>query len=387
MIEISELRRRVLGELAAAGFEFGGGGLVLPDGEPKEIARALHASQRRIALHKAADFVRQWEDELIDRFADGAEVDPAKIHPEVAPVDTDADAALFRFASLHWAVPVSQGYGRRTRFLVRDRHNGKLIGIFALGDPVFNLRVRDQVIGWDQAQRKERLYNVFDAFVLGAVEPYRQLIAGKLAALCTVSDEVVSYLEQKYAGTTTVIQGKEKLSRPVLITTTSALGRSSIYNRITFDGEKVFSPVGYTEGFGHFQFSEEVFEDLIDLISDEEDFRGSRYGQGPNWKMRTIRKSLERMGLSGDLLKHGIQREVFLAPLSVTWRAFLRGETNNIRPLSYPLDQLAAYYRERWAVARAVRMPSFRDWSSGDMRLTTQLPRLRQTAPLRGEGS
>ena len=45
----------------------------------------------------------------------------------------EVHTAVFRYASLHWSVPVSQGYGRRTRFLVIDEQNEKLIGIFALG--------------------------------------------------------------------------------------------------------------------------------------------------------------------------------------------------------------------------------------------------------------
>jgi hypothetical protein len=373
MVGISELRRKVIGELVAAGFDLRGGQLVLPEGDSKVVARMLHASHRRATLLRAATFVREWEDSLLSRFASGSEVDPATIDPEIIPVESEADAALFRFASLHWTVPVSQGYGRRTRFMVRDRSNGKLIGVFALGDPVFNLRVRDNMIRWTQEQRRERLYNVFDSYVLGAVDPYRQLIGGKLVALCAVSNEVVLHLEQKYAGKTTIIQAKEKPSRPVLVTTTSALGRSSIYNRITYNGARVYNPVGYTEGFGHFQFSDDVFGELIDTVSSEETFRGNKYGEGPNWRMRTIRRALERLGLPGDLLRHGIRREVFLAPLSISWRAFLRGETNNARPYDYPLDKLADHFRNRWAIPRSVRQPEFREWQRDGMRLTSQL--------------
>jgi hypothetical protein len=84
--------------------------------------------------------------------------------------------------SLTWAVPVSHGFGRRLRYLVWDRHNGKLIGLMAIGDPVFNLSVRDKLIGWNSHARGERLVNIMDAYVLGAVPPYNMLLGGKLVA-------------------------------------------------------------------------------------------------------------------------------------------------------------------------------------------------------------
>lgn len=376
MQRLTEVRRMVITELVASGFEFRGGQLVPPEGDGKDVARSMHSTQRRHALLKAAPFIHEWEDQLLDRFADGSDVDPAGILPRIRAVETPEEAALFRFASLHWAVPVSQGYGRRTRFLVTDQANGKLIGIAALGDPVFNLGVRDRLIGWDQAQRQDRLYNIFDAFVLGAVDPYRQLIAGKLVALCAVSDEIVAFLEAKYKGVRTTIRDEEKISRPVLVTTSSALGRSSIYNRLRLGDRKVFEPIGYTEGFGHFQFSDAVFQSLVALVSEQERFRGNRYGDGPNWKIRTIRSGLERLGLSGDLLKHGIKREVFAAPLSYGWRAFLRGETDVIKPIAYPMEDIAAHYRTRWAIPRAERRPEFKQWKRASMRLSSELAEL-----------
>ncbi len=100
------------------------------------------------------------------------------------------ESELFRYACLLWSVPVSQGFGRRVRFLVRDKQNGKLVGIFALGDPVFNLRCRDGFIGWSSGDREKRLYNVMDIFILGAVPPYNSLLCGKLIALLAASNEV-----------------------------------------------------------------------------------------------------------------------------------------------------------------------------------------------------
>ena len=374
MSEVSALRRRVLGELVAAGFELQGGHLVAPQGEGKAVARSLHGSQRRALLKKSANFIGDVEESVLEFFANGDEVVPHEINPRIARVETPTDVALFRFTALHWSVPVSQGYGRRTRFLIWDDHNGKLIGIFAMGDPVFNLGARDRIIGWSSDDRQKRLYNVFDAFVLGAVDPYRQLIAGKLAAMCTVSDEVVKTLTEKYAGQTTVIAEEIKASRPVLVTTTSALGKSSIYNRLTFNKQLLFQPVGFTSGFGHFQFSDELFDELLHLVRDDDDFRGSAYGKGPNYRIRTIRAALSELGLSSDLLKHGIQREIYLAPLAANYAAYLRGESTVVRPIHRSLAELSDYWRERWAVPRGKRRPEFSAFNRESLRLSSELP-------------
>jgi hypothetical protein len=97
------------------------------------------------------------------------------------------DELLFRYACAHWSIPVSSGYGRRLRFLVKDESNGKLIGLFGLGDPVYSMRARDEWIKWDSSAKKERLYNVMDAYVLGAVPPYASLLCGKLVAMLVLS--------------------------------------------------------------------------------------------------------------------------------------------------------------------------------------------------------
>jgi Domain of unknown function (DUF4338) len=43
--------------------------------------------------------------------------------------------------------------GGRLRYLLWDEHNEKLIGLIAIGDPVFNLSVRDNLIGWNVRDR------------------------------------------------------------------------------------------------------------------------------------------------------------------------------------------------------------------------------------------
>ena len=173
-----------------------------PDGDlSKESIRHIHRFHREAAQQRIRRALGKKMDLFLEEIANGDEVDPTKVSPELVEARSDARSGqLFRFASLLWSIPVSQGYGRRLRYLVKDRSNGKLIGIFALGDPVFNLRVRDEWIGWNQADRRERLVNLMDAYVVGAVPPYGSLLGGKLVASLIASQEVGSKFQERYGG-------------------------------------------------------------------------------------------------------------------------------------------------------------------------------------------
>ena len=113
---------------------------------------------------------------------------------------------LFRLASLTWRVPVSRGFGRRLRYLVWDGHNEKLIGLIAIGDPVFNLSVRD-AIGWDCHDRSDRLVNIMDAYVLVAVPPYNMPVGGKLIASLVRSRDLDDDFSQTYGDSAGIISG------------------------------------------------------------------------------------------------------------------------------------------------------------------------------------
>jgi hypothetical protein len=370
--EAARLRRRVRSELKAAGFVTEDGRLRPREALTKETIRELHQRQRAALLKRSRPFIDRWEDRIIGDFANGEEVDPRRIRPVVEQVSGDGyEAALFRFATLHWSVPVSVGYGRRTRFLVRDRSTERLIGVFALGDPVYNLRSRDERIGWGVEQRSARLYNVLDAFVLGAVPPFRELLGGKLVAMAASSRETADLIEAKYKGSETIISAAQKDPRPVLITTTSALGRSSLYNRLGYRGRLLYEPIGYTEGFGHFQFSDHLFAGLCEFLSNDGGVPSYEYGSGPNWRLRTIRRALGKIGIEDDLLHHGVRRQVFLAPRAINWKQFLCGETDDPRWYRLHLSEMAAFYRRRWAIPRSERDESYRLVMRDQMRLST----------------
>jgi len=371
----NSLRQTLLESLLRQGFTLAGGQLVPPDPSCKDNIRQLYAHLRTERLQEAGSWLLSVEEKVLPYFANGFEVDVERIRPQLEFVDTQFKADLFRYASLLWSVPVSAGYGRRMRFLVFDEHNGKLIGLFALGDPVYNLRVRDQWIGWGVPEKNERLYHVMDAYVLGAVPPYSYLLGGKLVALLTASDEVRDMFRERYTRQPSVIRKVVREPHLVLLTTTSALGRSSLYNRLSVDGREIFISLGFTEGWGHFHFSNGTFEQVKAYLREMGDLVVERYkyGGGPNWRFRVVKRCLAHLGLSPDLLHHGIKREVFVVPLATNAREFLRGE--EAEPLYYETskDWLFNYFRDRWLLPRAARDQRYQTFDRESVRLSRWL--------------
>jgi hypothetical protein len=349
------VRRRLLG----LGFQRSGNGYSPPVGLTKDQVRELHKPSRRALLFADRSFIKDRGFALLHHFADGREIAPGAIEPELIPIRAGTEEAeLFRLATTMWSVPVSGGYGRRLRFLVRDRQNGKLIGVFALGDPVFNLSARDAWVGWSAADRRERLVHIMDAYVVGAVPPYAQLIGGKLVAALVTSEEVMKAYEDKYLGRTSVIANVQHSAKLVLLTTTSALGRSSLYNRLALPNGPVFTRLGVTKGFGHFHLSGHLFDLMRRFLKQRKHpyASGNRFGMGPNWKLRVARAALEAVGFpSAEVLKHGIEREVYGAPVAQNWKEILRGEEQLVNSHCLSAHDIATFCRDRWLVPRSLR--------------------------------
>lgn len=369
----SELRARIERELTAAGFVVHEDSLQLPAGDSKNTYRKLHYDQRQQRLLSSIKTIKTWEEHFISSIAKPNEIDIQKIAPRIRPIETVQDRGLFNYASLTWSVPVSKGFGRRTYFLIEDQQNGKLIGIFALGDPVYNLSVRDNEIGWTQEQKAKRLYNVFDAFVCGAIDPYRQLLGGKLVAMLTTSDEVIELLRQKYDGKRTQISEEIKDSRPALITVTSALGRSSVYNRLRYKERYLLKSHGYTKGFGHFHFSPTLYADLLEVAKEHPNYAGTEFGSGANWKIRTLRQALTLLGVSNNYMQHGLTREVFLGELASNSMSFLRGETNDLDYHFASIEEITQYWKERWLLPRSDLKLGISDFDSGKLRISKEI--------------
>ncbi len=359
------LRKLIRSSLAEQGFSLTRKGVSFPDPTDKDALRKLHAKAVRHRIDTASSALKRREQELLHRLACGTEIRPERVTPRLVEVRPNSDdELLFRYAKLHWSIPVSAGYGRRLRFLVVDQQNEKLIGLFGLGDPVINLGGRDQWIGWDRRARNHRLRHVMDAFVLGAVPPYSFLLGGKLVAMLVASNEVRAAFKRKYIRRNSLIQETPFDGRLALITTTSALGRSSLYNRIKYQNRPLYLNAGYTQGSGEFHFSNGVYNLIFDYASRRCDPTAKRdeWGSGFRNRREVVKKVLSKLGLPDEWLYHGVRREIFVVPLARNNREFLRGEHSRLQWFDHSAADICEFFRERWLIPRSQRDPSYRSW-------------------------
>lgn len=348
----SDLRQAILNHCAA----------IRHDGT-KDSMRAAHHSA--VLRGKSADIPR-----LIAQYghvlASGSDICPDRIDPVLIPVSEPHHNAIFRLARHYWSLPFSKGYGRRLRFLVMDRHNDKLIGILGLQSPPIAWALRDRLLTFPDKVTKERGINqTLDAFTVGALPPYSYLIGGKLIALAMTANEVREAYRSRYGDRVTCMEKRRLGGDLVAITTTSAFGKSSIYNRLTFQKEKVCLSLGFTEGYGNFHLTTLVPE-IRRWLATQGIVTRSGFGSGPRAIWSDITRACTLLGLDNEkILGHGMAREGFVFPLAVNWQSVIT-EIQAPAPHYYdrPFSDLAAWWKTRWALTRAASRPEWKEWTS-----------------------
>lgn len=366
------LRRLIRESLRKQGYRLSKEGLKL-DCHEKEAIRRAHALAVQAEIARAESRLRPNENSLLEYIANGYEINPNAISPYIIQVQPETVySQLFRYVSLHWSIPVSNGYGRRLRFLIMDESNGKLIGILGLADPVFSLRPRDEWVGWNFEQRKERLCHVMDAYVLGAVPPYSNLLLGKFVAMAATSREVSEAFRSRYSGQKTVLRQREQSGELAMVTTISALGRSSVYNRLKFRERALLISVGYTVGWGTFHFANGVYEKIFAFAQQhcEGTAKAAGWGGGKfRNRQEVVRKCLIKLGLPESWMLHQVRREIFVAPLASNTREFLRGESDYLHYWNESVSAYFDFFRERWLLPRAQRDESYKNFCKEEWRL------------------
>jgi hypothetical protein len=73
-------------------------------------------------------------------------------------------------------------------------------------------------------------------------------------------------------------------------------------------------------------------------------------------------RTLDKIGLSRDLLRHNVRREVFLIPLITNLEAYMDGATTTPNYIEISFEELSAYWRERWLLPRSERVDGWCAW-------------------------
>lgn len=213
---------------------------------------------------------------------------------------------------------------------------------------------------------------IADVSVCGAVQPYNELLGGKLVALLLCSQEVRDVYAKRYGGHVSVI-ASQMAGRPIrkpadlrILTTTSLYGvGSSQYNRLILraaDHEGLthdlcWSDIGrsLTGGYGTLHLSQETVQALRTMGEQRHDARrvNNRFGEGTSPRLRQIREGLDALGVESDqVLHHATPRIFYACELEPQARASLLQTTSAPVKPAPSVNAIAEAWRRRWLLKR-----------------------------------
>jgi hypothetical protein len=226
------------------------------------------------------------------------------------------------------------------------------------------MSVRDDALGIPKDELDIWVNKSMNAQRVGALPPYNGLLGGKMVALSLTSNEIREAYRKKYKNYISIIKKRKLKPYLLFITTTSAFGRSSLYNRLKYNGDMVAECLGYTQGSGSFHIPEELYEEILEFLFKKGLNVARGYGHGPSRKLRLISLGLHHLELP-SFEYHGIKREFYLFPLVKNLREVIRDGEKPIL-IDRPFNKLVDYWKERLAMPRAERMPEWKDFRSSD---------------------
>jgi hypothetical protein len=365
--EIRNLKKAITDNLILTGFTLGRNGeLIVPN--DKEYYRKVNAVAVEFLKHKKSNLIARRDQYFLDKYIiNGRDLDVRKIDPVLVEVVDNEKADLFNWIKLHWSVPISSGYGRRLRYIVMDRSNDAVMGIIGLGDPVYAMHDRDSYIGWSNGVKKERLRHLMDAFVLGSVPPYSAVLGGKLVASLISSVDIRKRFYQKYKGSVSRISGMVFDGRLAGITTSSALGKSSLYDRIRIPNGPEFVHVGWTKGSGEFQFLNGLYDKIYEFAKADISWKKNPlWGSGIRNRRTLIQATLKKLGMPLNLGYHNIRREVFFVSLGFNSKEFLCGQSDRIKYYELSIHDISTFMLKRWVIPRSERDKIYKEFNRYD---------------------
>jgi hypothetical protein len=211
---------------------------------------------------------------------------------------------------------------------------------------------------------------VADVSVCGAVEPYNQLLGGKLTALLMTSKEVRDAYRARYSKQVSIISSQmagRAIYRPAelkVLTTTSLYGNgSSQYNRLrlrareftTLENDIEWHELAKTAGYGTVHLGSTTVRVLREVSERMHRARriNNRFGEGASPRLRQIREAVEALGIDASAVLHHATPRIFygceLHPGAINELVGLYPATDS-RGVSASV--IASLWRQRWLIKR-----------------------------------
>lgn len=361
-----QLKAKILKNLDLMGYEVSH--KLIISSQSKQEYRKIQANSRIEQLVKHKDFLIKFSRDIKDLYPKTVNINPHDINLELIEIDNNSsfDSKLFRWWNLAWwSVPLQKSFGRQMRFILWDKGHDLPFGLIGLQSPILKMSVRDKYLEMPKQELDYWINRSMTAQRLGALPPYNELLGGKMTALTLLSNEIRELYNTKYTNKITKMQNRVIDPNLLFITTTSAFGKSSLYNRLKYKDETVAKSLGYTKGAGSFHISEEVFKDIIAFLDSEGVSTKRFYGSGPSKRVKLLSKAFQQLGIR-NYHYHNIKREFFIFELASNLKNIW---LNSEEPKYYDrsLNDLYDFWRDRYCLPRAERNNKWKNFQIEDI--------------------
>lgn len=358
--KINKLKTEIIQTISSQGFYVNGS--VSPRRKQKSSLKNIHKNSRKDQLICHKNFLQDNIPKIKEYTLSGKDIDPNKIELELVEVESDTlDEIIYKWWNLTWwSMPYQRAYGRQMRFIIWDTYHNIPFGLIGLQSPVLKMAVRDQHLGIPKEELDIWINRSMQAQRVGALPPYNELIGGKLVALTLSSNDIRKSYKEKYANRKTLIEKRKLDSNLLFITTSSAYGKSSLYNRLKIEGEEIAERLGYTKGFGTFHIPDSLFSKIKKYLEIEGINTETTFGFGPSKRIKLLYQAFSKLNLP-NYSQHQIQREYYMfSHVENLFEVIHFGEKEEYKNL--PFESLAEYWKQRWCLPRSQRMETWKEY-------------------------
>ena len=223
--------------------------------------------------------------------------------------------------------------------------------------PPLRSSVRDEYLGLSDRKDHRWINQSMYGHRIGALPPYNDLLGSKMVALTLTSNEIREIYSEKYKNKRTLLNNEILPNRLLYLTTTSAYGKSSVYERLKYNDERVSEFMGFTSGYGTFHIPQTLYNDLLEYLDSQGIDTKRGYGTGPSRKLDLIKKAFRCLKIPNYIF-HNVNRGCYLFS---NVQNLYKVMHENKKPIWYdrPFNKLEAFWKKRWCIPRSNRINSW----------------------------